>query len=204
MKNNYKSLTDEIDDLYADKKFVQCLQKYYRLLSVINKTDEKYGNIAFRSYMRMANIYAALDQQSNALSSARKAIPFVVTSEDEILINWTFSYCYSKNDLNKAIEYINKSIEESAKIGDEETLYQALVHKAWLTSDEELMKDAVSHCESLGLNTRRLDALYVDMFEMYMDLNNLLKAEKTINKIKNKAYGECLRERIFQLANSAN
>jgi tetratricopeptide (TPR) repeat protein len=192
---------NEIDSLYDNKKFIECLQKCNRILSTIDRDDESNSNTLFNCYIRLGNIYAALDQYNNGLRMAHQAILYQSTFEDEMRVNWTISCCYIKKDIDKAVNYIDKVIERASMIEDYPYLYQALVHKAYLINDENLMIEGISNCEKLNLNQKRMDTLYCDMFEMYMNMNNLLKAEKVIKKISNRSYKECLHERIFQLSN---
>lgn len=185
---------EEIRDLYRKDK-ITCLNKCTKLLHSI--MDVGNFNIKYFCHYFIARVFYDLDQYEQALKHAKIAKSYTETITDRMRIHWLISYFSEKYDINKAIEFLEYALKDACEIESEENIFGLLVHKAFLTNNEELMIDAINNLIRLGVDDNRLDLAYKDLFIMYYEKNELLKAQIILKKIKNKNIKNELSNKIY-------
>jgi hypothetical protein len=139
-----------------------------------------------------------------SLSFIKKSRIYAQISEDIILANWCYSYIYYKmNNIKDSIKYIEIAIHECLIIETENLLYGALVHKALLTNDENLMIESLNNLGKYDLTDEVLDEYYTDLFMLYLNNNNIFMAKKVLHSnIKTNVVKQKLNEKISKCINN--
>jgi tetratricopeptide (TPR) repeat protein len=188
-----------INDIYNNKNYIKCLQECLKLVKIINKNDIFSYDILFYLYYRIAIVYSMLGKYKLSLKYIKKSRMYAGNSEDIILVDWNYSYCYYKmNDIKNAIEYIEKAIHECLVIESEYLLYGALIHKALLTNDELLMLESINNIQIFEETDKKMDEYNTDLFMLYLNSNNIVMAKRVLNNINTISIKQVLIEKIYE------
>jgi hypothetical protein len=97
-----------------------------------------------------------------------------------------------------SLEYIEKTIYGCLEIECEYLLYEALIHKALLTNDEQLMLRSIKNLQKYNMTYDKIDEYYTDLFMLHLNNNNVFMANKVISQIKSNNLKQILIKKIHQ------
>lgn len=197
----YQNIMNEIKELAKEKHYIECLQKCFIFLKMLDKKDNFSFRYLFFCYRFISTIYSILDQYELALKYIKKARIYIELYTDEALYYWIVSYYYYKlNNYTLSLKHIDRVIEIcSNNIKHDDWLYGALIHKALLTNDEVLMLEAIQESKKLNVPAYRMDEYYQDLFELYMNNKEYQKAFDTLHYIASHSLRMKLYNKIRQL-----
>lgn len=209
---------DLINELYSNRKYLECRQACFELLKNIDVNDKYNERKVFICYYKISCIYQRFGRYETAIKYAKKAkIHCGFISEDTGLLydrlhlNWTFSFCYYKVNIDKStkfIEYVikdalkimQKDIDETEKNAAEVAYNEAHVHKALMLNDEQMLLDALEVLDKYEYDNGRWDEILEDKFIFYYRRNNKKKAIEVAYQINNDTLRMMLLDKVKALA----
>lgn len=195
----YKSEINLINNMYATSDYIKCLQKCFSLVKGIDKRCVDNYPKLFNLYYKISFIYSILSLENKAIFYWKKAFIYVTSCTERAKLSWTLSCIYQNISKWKAIKYINDAIKEYNEIGDFSLFCQASLHKAFLLNDDNTMLLLIKDLKQFNLDSNRMDLIYKDLIEVYINKNQVLKAQSTLLKIKNFSIKNKLRTKIYSV-----
>lgn len=220
---------DNIRLLYKEKKYLEgyslCKEFFYNIKkNRLNWTkNDKY---ACYGYLSIGS--KNLKKYKLSLRYAELSLKYAETYSEIINMKNIIALCY-KNlgeiDLAIRIYQVNIKLCDNllknlqSNIECLETKDNILESKASLlanigeiTKDERYINDAIYIYKQLNINNnikqqiiiKKIDSLYENLHEIYLEKNKLLEAQVVINKIKNIDEKQRLLEKIFQFSKVIN
>jgi len=191
IKEELKALVDSSIIYYESSNYSKSLEHNIKIIETAKKINDTF--YLQRGYRFLGYDYLILKDTTQARKSFEKSQQYAGTIQDSVGLGLTYMdlaniYGYSKNSLNKALEYHNRSIDIFKIVKDTFNLSNAYFntvltlheHKRYDASLDYLKEvDKLQHYLSYGIraNIQNQWALY------YLHENNYKKADYYLSKI---------------------
>ncbi len=177
-----------------NNEVIKILTKAEQILETISNLSlvefkERYASLLLlkgRYYMKIGDYDLCNEYTQEALKIAKeiKNDPLILQAEKLICFNYSF-----KGDRNKALEIGKKYLELAKKANNKQEVIGALnILGMTLTEKEEYeqaleyLEQALSICDEIS--SFKTTAVLTSLFDLYLKINNLEKAQQCLDRIK--------------------
>lgn len=169
-KKEVFSLLAKSDSLMFKSNYKQSLSLSYKALNhALELNDNKLISLAYNS---IAGTYEEILEEDKALDYYKKAIFHTDKAGNDTLKIWFYNnigniYLYRKNQIDKGIEYYDKSLAYSQKIKDTGAIVLTKMNKSWALFQK---KKNVQAIENLNYAEKYIEHMRYPDTETYLNL----------------------------------
>jgi tetratricopeptide (TPR) repeat protein len=171
----------KVIDLFSNNKYTDVIQLSKNLLK--NETDINMRH--FYNYI-ISKCYYKNNESQKALEYAEKALKYAVSNFQYKLTYWQCGVCFFKlNNKNESLVNYQMALTHCDKLDIDDSIKLSInIHK--INKNIDALYGLIHYCNEENFDTDILDSIYVEIYNIYVENNQNLKAKQIYLLINNK------------------